>query len=373
MVNSGAAPANKTTQNGVGTKRSPTYRHVGEGDAEHQFLTMSAGELWMRYVSFAGLHRILSELASHDGALRPIEINRRILKKRIVLTKGQSPPSLTTLYHYRNTLLRLNALVRIDDGLVVNRSDPDVHKLVNQSPPDGNVLDNDALDPFASLVLRNQECHKAFFELFLPKRTPDVKIFRENGMPVSWYRDPDPHVGVVFNSQKTSHLIKYNTPSSAAATLYGIRYWARDELKLIDEYPKNCGKGDVVMFTIRKTPIGSDPYAVRSMACLIVNAISTKEDWTVFKISNLIEKYCLEKHLPIVLLHQAIKWLIQRFPGHVVPIKTSRAMATLASPAHLQTIHLKKRYLREVTGGPYISDIRIHKDIPHLEDTCRDQ
>ena len=370
MVNKGAAPDRKLTNNGVGAKQPPSYIHVAEADSERRLSTGGIGDYWMRSVSFAGLHRLLNALAPYDSGLRPMEINRLIEKKPIVLAKHTVTPSPTTLYHYRNTLLRLNAFIRVDDRLAVNWNDPDVRNLANQLPSDSHTLSVDALDPFASLVLRNRECRTSFFDLFLPKKS-DVQTFRENGTPVFWHRDPDPRVGIVFNSKNTTYGIRYNTPSTIAATLHGVRYWARDELMLIDEYIPNCGKKNILMFTIHKPVFApKNRSAICSMARLIIRELS-HQDWTVFSIIDLVEKCCLEQHFPIDLLHKAVEYLIQHFPRHVVPIKTSRAMATLASPAHLLHLHLK-RYFKS-TDGPYISHIRVRKDIPQSEVTFHGQ
>ena len=60
----------------------------------------------MRSVSFAGLHRILNAVADAQDGLTASQINALVLNKGLTLTPSNPRPAPTTLYHYRNTLLR---------------------------------------------------------------------------------------------------------------------------------------------------------------------------------------------------------------------------------------------------------------------------
>ena len=84
------------------------------------------GDYWMRSVSFAGLHRILSAVADAPDGLTASEINELVLNKGVTLTPNNPRPAPTTLYHYRNTLLRLQAITRTGRTLKANVSDPHV-------------------------------------------------------------------------------------------------------------------------------------------------------------------------------------------------------------------------------------------------------
>ena len=61
---------------------------------------------WMRTVSFAGLHRLLKAVAGTSGGLRAREMNALVFDRRVTLTPRRAAPKPTTLYHYRNTLVR---------------------------------------------------------------------------------------------------------------------------------------------------------------------------------------------------------------------------------------------------------------------------
>ena len=190
----------------------------------------------MRAVSFAGLHRILSAVGDAPNGLRAKEINEIVLKQGVTLTPRNSRPKPTTLYHYRNTLLRLGALERDGQRLRANIDSPDVCELLRQPPPaNGDQSLNDvARSRFASLVLNNDHCRTLFFNLFMPsgEGCASVSDFREDGVPVKWacQRSSGTET-LVFENQATGRVLKYASRVSVPAILYGLRYWARDELK----------------------------------------------------------------------------------------------------------------------------------------------
>lgn len=149
-------------------------------------------DYWMRTVSFTGLHRILKTTADFPGGVTAGQLNKLIQDNNISLTQRSSPPSPTTLYHYRNTLLHLGALRRNGKILRVNWEDADVYKLLNMpTPADGErSLSDDATEPFASLVFKNRECQTLFFEIFMPADATSISVsdFRGKGSSVKWTR-----------------------------------------------------------------------------------------------------------------------------------------------------------------------------------------
>ena len=172
----------------------------------------------------------------------------------MALTRRGTSPAPTTLYHYRNTLLHLCALKRHGRRLRVNEDDPEVRKLLNQPPPatGHHSLSDPARDSFAALVLKNDHCRSLFFDLFMPPTAcPDsVSSFRRDGVSVKWTRKRTSNgTEVAFRNKKTGRLAYFNSHASVTAILYGVRYWARDELGLIDEY---CRRFDnsTIMFPV---------------------------------------------------------------------------------------------------------------------------
>lgn len=322
---------------------------------------------WMRAVSFVGLHRVLKAVADYPNGLRAAEINKLVRENSIPLTRRGTPPAPTTLYHYRNTLLRLNALKRNGQRLYINEDDSDVCALLRQpAPANGDrSLSNVVMEPFASLVLKNELCRALFFDLFTPSdiELDSVSSFRRNAVSVKWTRDSSgKNKDVVFQNRSTGRTIRYASPTSIAAILYGIRYWARDELKLIDEYRQKAG-GGITMFPLSclgPSTAGPDTPVMETVRFLL--SLRRSGEWTLFSILDLVIRCCETRRQPISVLSGAIDWLLQEWPHHITLIPTSRALATLtAVSAQRENLELRSYY--KIPNGPYVSHIRIHKDV----------
>ena len=294
-------------------------------------------------------------------------MNQLVQENKLVLTRRRAGPAPTTLYHYRRTLLCLHALKRDGRRLRINAADPDVRALLCLPVPASGdrTLTDSAKDHFAALVLKNAPCRTLFFDLFMPVGvTADAVVrFRHNGCPVRWTRHTSCRAReVVFHNDTTDRTVRCTSPVSVAALLYGVRYWARDELGLIDEYCPKGGDG-VVMFPILR-PRSYATRNGRSVPQIAYRLLSMRnsEEWTVFSILDLITRCCEAHRQPISALFDAIDWLLREWPHHVVLIPTSRALATLTAPsAPRETLELRQYY--RVSNGPYISHLRIHKDI----------
>ena len=322
---------------------------------------------WMRAIRFARLHRILKAVADFPNGLRAKEINRLVQERDISLNRSGLPPAPTTLYHYRNTLLRLRALKRDGQILSVNYDDPDVYKLLHLPVPangDKSLCDP-AKDLFAALVLKNEQCRSLFFDLFMPSDASfnSVSSFRQNGVPVIWYRPRPSHAReVVFQNSATGCTARLTSHASVAAILYGVRYWALDELELIDEYSQRSD-GSTIMFPVLQTDTSEEEIdsAIRQTIRFILS-LRKPGEWTSFSISDLITRCCEGRRQPRRVLFRAIEMLLNKWPHHTVLIPTSRALATLTATSP-QRENLELRSYYKIPSGPYISHIRIHKDI----------
>ena len=334
--------------------------------------SLPQGDYWMRSLSFAGLHRILSAVANAPHGLTASEINDLVLNKGLTLTPNNPQPAPTTLYHYRNTLLRLQVLRRLGRKLQANFSDPAVRELLRLPVPRNGdqSLDHRARERFASLVLRNDQCRSLFFDLFMPTDQHFITAddFRHRSVAVRWWhqRSSTKRIEVILRNEQTGATARCASPISKTSIMYGVRYWARDQLQLIDEY---CapGGGSTTMFSL-----SAPNSAVTSINSTIMETVSlllslrTSADWTIFSIHDLILRCCETQRKPRTVLFGAIDWLIQEWPRLTVLIPTSSALATVNAMSLYGEDFILKRYYRHGTG-PYISHIRIHKDvsIPH--------
>ena len=328
---------------------------------------MQENEYWMRAVSFAGLHRLLKAVAGFPNGLRACEINKLVQENGIALHRRSSPPAPTTLYHYRNTLLHLRALRRDGRKLHINDDNPDVCRLLGQTAPANGdqSLRDVARDPFATLVLKNEQCRSLFFDLFMPldANSDCVSSFRQTGVPVKWTRHRSSQASeVILQNIKTSRTVRCESPVSVAAILYGVRYWARDELGLIDEYCQQADGGTLMFPVSRPCPSAKGINAPVRQTAYFLLSLRTPGEWTRLSVFDLITRCCVEQRQPISVLSDAIDWLLREWPHHTVPIPTSRALATLtATSPQRETLELRRYY--KTSNGPYISHIRVHKDI----------
>lgn len=317
---------------------------------------------WMRAVSFASLHRVLHTVAESRDGLRVHELNSVIAERGVRITGNGAAPAPTTLYHYRNTLLRLDILRRQGQCLIVNHEDDQVQVLLSQAAPSGTELDAPARDAFAALVLRNEDCRARFFDLFIPDaRAIGVNTFRARGRSVTWRRIYEgQHAGTVLlvgdSGGGESRTLRLYSPSDVQSTLYGVRYWARDELRLIDEFYRE-GVGAVMYPVLPLT--GDGPCDV---AREIPRDMSGASDWTTLSLLDLKVRCCQQKRRPVQNLNDKISWLAHEYVGKIVLIPTSRDQATLTARSEKREEFELRGYFRDGRGR-YISHIRLHKSV----------
>ena len=323
------------------------------------------GAYWMRSISFTGLHRILSAVGNNPQGLTAKEINDLVLTRGLALTPHKSRPAPTTLYHYRNTLLRLRILIRTGRTLHANIDDPDVRELLLLPPPNGHQpLQAAACDRFAALVLRNDHCRSSFFDLFMPPRTVSISTadFRHNSTSVRWWHHQvsGGTSEVVFLNEVTGRIVRYASRMSKTAIMYGLRYWARD-LRLIDEY---CPPGGA---TTTMFPLSESASVLTSSVMAIVRyilSVRSSDEWTMFSIHDLIRRYCERERKSRATLFAAIDWLLREWPHHTALIPTSPALSSIdATSSYRKDFTLRRQYRQK--AGPYISHIRVHKDVSY--------
>ena len=331
----------------------------------------------MRRLSFAKLHWMLSAVADSKKTLRASELDRLIVSSGILRgRKNDQAPSRSTLYHYRTTLLRLGALKKHNDHIYVNDDNPVVSSLVSEShsPTISSRLSTTAKDLFAALVLGNEDCMSIFFDIFMPSMSPiaTVAAFRQHATPVRYISlQSNDGVRPILTNQVTTRTRELPLCSKKGppvqAVLYGLRYWARDELDLIDEY-RRLSDGALNMFPLREPT--SSPHAdfdVLQMANYILAKHRSRE-WTLYSVYDLILDCCQSLRRPVSLLFSAIDTLVDAAPNDIVLIPTSRSFATMQTPAfpEAERMELRRYYRYRRARGPYVSHLRVHRRVPFL-------
>ena len=329
----------------------------------------------MRSIRFTGLARILHLFRENHSGFRAKELNERIAITGAYRIGRGTRPSATTLYHCRNTLLQIGALVKVD-GYYRLAERPEVEKVLSNSEPGTEDLTWEARDGFADLVLQNADCQAAFFSLFSRQGwLATAADFRDRAVPVSWKaalreggRD---RLGVIFESEGSkdpcclparTKAIGKKTGQDFTSVLYGIRYWALDELFLIDEY-FSLDRGSV-MFPIM---LEDKDAAAKAIMEAIVKSLPAGRTWTTLSIQELIAIYCVKERHQVAALRLAIKKIVAAAPDKVVLIPSAESFATNTLSATFPGTrdHELGSYYRD-RFNRLISHIRLHVSIARI-------
>lgn len=317
-----------------------------------------AQHLWMRgHYSFDELRSLIALLKEYPKGLRPAELNRIVYQMDLIRTQKGDKPSPTTLYHYRRALLKLGIVKHQGKNLVIASGDALVAALLD-CLTDEPGLSLQERHIFAEVVLRNSECRQAFFGHFMPHdELYDRAKFIAEAKPVVWRSS---RMGksrhVIFSYLDGEPIQHINSAVEIQAILYGLRYWARDELLLIDElFREDIGN---LMFPIREP--GDVPEEIIDQA--ILSEISPEDEWTVLSIRDLIYKWGVELRVPVAQLLETLAHIYRRYPDRVALIATSRRQATFTTTSIFRENFELRSYLQDERGR-YISHVRLHRDL----------
>jgi hypothetical protein len=321
----------------------------------------------MRPVSFSALLRIVHLVAEHPDGLRAGQLDAEVRYRAIVSTHKGSSPARSTLYHHRNTLVHLGTLERRKQLLRVNVDDPSVRILLDCPSPIGSQLDHVARDTFAKLVLDNQDCKELFFDLFMPSELLEaygVLELRTSGRSMVWRRvsNDDGRTEVILQADSDDRMVTLRSPSEIKGVLYGLRYWARDELALADEFFRE-GRGSVLYPLL---PPEESPSAYEVVG-EILHLARWKNEWAMLSVRDLIVELCEKRRRPLKNLFDAIEVLEREYLRYVVLVPTSSSFATLTARSVAREEFELRGYFRDAAGR-YISHLRIHNSIRRRSD-----
>ena len=313
-------------------------------------------DLWMRaHYSFVGLRNLVAVLENHSQGLRAVELNGLVRTQGIVRTKKGTAPSPTTLYHYRRALLKLGIVERRGKKLVIAYHDPLVARLVDSLTQE-SCLTSEERRAFAALVFRNRDCRKHFFDFFMPDHRHYRPVeFAATGSPVVWQEASEGHGRrIQFLRMSGEAIREISTEIEIQAILYGLRYWARDELSLIDEFfREDIGN---LMFPIWE-PGNVPEHRIRDA---ILSEVSSEEEWTVLSVRDLVTRWAIQLRVPVKAIFNTVTNLYRAYPGYVALITTPRSLATLTTASWLREDFELRSYPKDEMGR-YVSHIRLHR------------
>ncbi len=332
---------------------------LGRGSAARS----ASARYWMRGVSFATLHRALCIFAGWESPVRSRDINAFVLGD-LDCVRGMKPGA-TTLYRYRSTLHRLGLMSKQGRLWRVESTDPLVRALVALCPGKGASLAAQARIPFAEAVLRQPDCRALLFDLFMPDKYTalDFDTFCERSAPVVWrHMRSGRHSRLEVWNRHTGQRRCYEHEQAVLSVVYGLRYWVRDELEVVDEYAE-IGENAVTLFAVYPVPEDKHAWEAQVLdAVRFVLGTRSGAQWTTLEVTDLIRRYCVERRRARRVLFAGLDWLCRHRASSVVLVPTPVAVATLsASSASREHLELG-RYYRDGRGR-FIGDVRIHMNV----------
>lgn len=315
--------------------------------------------LWMRgSVSFIALRELIGYIVQHPEGVRPKEMEVWAREKARLRTQNGKLVSKTTIYHYRNTLRHLGILVVINRRYQIARERPLVLKLLETIRPGTPELSLKERELFARFVLQNLDCQKHFFDLFMPEGIADYDLedFLERGQPVVWRRVEieDKRIEELYNIKHNKKQRWIRSEDERQAVLYGVRYWARNELRFIEEIFLEGTGG--LMFPVYLSGPVPDPRILTALW----EAISTQDEWTSFSLRKLAATWGPKYRVSLDRFYDTLEWLYRRFPRYVVLIPTSESFAAITATSPQTEIYHLRGYFQDEKGR-YISHMRVHR------------
>jgi len=325
---------------------------------------MPKNTLWMRgSVSFVALRELLFYVAQYPDGVSAKEIDTWARERARLQTQKGSVVSKTTVYHYRNTLLHLGIVKRRGGRYVVNRGNPTVIRLLGMLNPDATSLSLEEREIFAKLVVANTECRRYFFDIFMPdaQMEYDLETWLQKGQSVVWERitTPEGRFERIYNRERPEKELWLRTEDERQAILYGVRYWARNELGFLDElFLEGIGG---LMFPVHLTGPIPDPRIILALK----NSIKPKEEWTIFSVRKLASTWGPEYRISLERLYKTLLWVYHNLVRYVVLIPTAESFATItATSPGAERYHLRG-YMQD-SEGRYVSHIRVHRKLKEV-------
>lgn len=315
---------------------------------------------WMRSVSLAGLHRVIHLMNGYRDPVPPKLLCADIVARGLCNSQSGNQPSATTLYHIRRALLHLGIAIRHGRNLRLDYKRSEIADLLDTPPGNGFSLSDAAKPVFCNLIVGNADCRKYFFDLFcsgIPGYSP--RDFMAKGESVSWRRQTtEPRKPIVTLVARSGSLfLELDRHVEIVAIVYGIRYWVRNDLNLLDEFFRES-RG-VVMYPLAGR---TREDSFRLIMNRLLQELHFADEWVTLSIKDLVEKCCEEQHLRLKYLFELIRQLQVEHSGRIGFIPTSRSFASLTAQSRQKERLELRGYLID-RQGRYISHLRFHKSI----------
>lgn len=333
-------------------------------------------KLWMRWVNFRALREILLLVRENPGRLRATDLVRLTNQERILVGRNGQPLGPTSHYHHRRTLERLGLLVKLNGRYELDEQLSETHALTTNVNLGSELTDSEK-EAFSNVVLRNEDCRKAFIETFLMPNTPihTVQDFMSCARPIEMsvgqrqtkgrhssnqddieYLDAgEERPFVAIRPAGLLEWVTYSGENAVQAIHFGIKAWCVDQLNFLDVMYRT----DAV-YTVYPKQIGACE-ASNELALTMLNSLSFDGDWSTVRVGDFAMKIGIKNRVSIEHAKTVLKAWLDKFPDLVAGIPTNEQFVT-GGLTHKQRTMVLKGFL-SAGDGRLLSHIRVHRDL----------
>ncbi len=322
--------------------------------------------LWMRYVNFEKLKRIIHIVDQNDGKLTVGALERKIRDSRIFLNRdGQPQVGHSTLYHYRKVLENFHLIILKNDAKYYVSSDAITKTFLSITRSSSGPLSEAAKECLRIKLVENDDCRENFFDVFMSKPNYDLQDLRSLGNPakVEFLKNQKIQAKRSCKSKSrplriTSGVgrdIELETYDKIQGIFWGLRLWSLN-LNITNEiYTLEDNKR--VIYPV------SDKVNHTQLLTDFVNFGNNKRDseWIEIYLPPFIEGICLAKRIAISDLHAFMISLVQHNESIVsfTPITMNAIMSTSPYAGMDETF---LQYFPYINGVGHVSHLRLLKN-----------
>lgn len=330
--------------------------------------------LWMRFVDFENVKKLLHLIHENNGKLRAVELERLGIKKGIFIKKESTEPmSHTPRYHYRKVMENLD-LVEIRDMHYYVSERERVQKFL-RATDFGSSMSQEAKEILRDIIVENEDCKRHFFDIFVDRSYSTLDDLRRRGTyvvvktasmegfiherwmvheRVSLLRK---RTGTIVLENPLGKVIELRTQDEIHAVYWGIRLWAV-ELGITNEIMTSFGEGRIIYLV-------NPDFSKKVLGEKIADHIEMDEsdsEWSLIHIPSFIKDVALSNRFSVDEMKNFILEMKRRHPSLIMFVPTSTLFIDIRTPFEKQDSVIRNLYVYE-KGKGYISHMRVRKNI----------
>jgi len=328
--------------------------------------------LWMRYVNFENVIKILQIVKLHDGRLSASNLEQLIRKERMFPHGlAQKEGGHSTLYHYRKVMEHLNLIILKNKVYSVGESN-ETKKLLEITSTESH-LSEEVKEILRRVILSNLDCKEYYFDLFVNCDTYDIDALKKSGLicEASTLSD-DKVINLKVNSEKISDKTKafskvklksqngktviLDTYDKITAIYWGVRIWCND-LGITDELVSSRDSNLRIIYPIRQFDEGEMQYRLLEN----LHKLPGDDDWLYIYVPTLLENIVRENRWARDDILGFIREFLREHRSTTLIVPTSSSFADYQSTVSRRREVLKKQYL--IYGGKYYSHIGLNREL----------